>query len=234
MSFHLICVLFSTGKGRCKALMDYQQEEKDELSFVQGENIEILGFVIPGLQWFIGKSVSSGEVGFVPTRSIDADSCSPVWVCLGAQFPSPVLPYLWAALQSQRGSFWHPWWTWKVLGRRNDQEKKSPLISIDALWSLSVFKWRSRTSRPKTLYQGYSVRVWIPSLTKSNHKTPSKSKHWQSGRLLDDFLSLSVREVKTWMCEVHTGKENQRHLLFLYVLVLEGLVRMSRPTYLIS
>ncbi|XP_021085508.2 SH3 domain and tetratricopeptide repeat-containing protein 2 isoform X2 [Mesocricetus auratus] len=66
------------GKGRCKALMDYQQEEKDELSFVQGENIEILGFVIPGLQWFIGKSVSSGEVGFVPTRSIDADSCSPV------------------------------------------------------------------------------------------------------------------------------------------------------------
>ncbi|XP_027258578.2 SH3 domain and tetratricopeptide repeat-containing protein 2 isoform X2 [Cricetulus griseus] len=69
---------YQIGRGRCKALMDYEQEEKDELSFVQGENIEILGFVIPGLQWFIGKSVSSGEVGFVPTRIIDPDSCSPV------------------------------------------------------------------------------------------------------------------------------------------------------------
>lgn len=58
--------------------MDYKQEEKDELSFLQGESIEILGFVIPGLQWFIGKSVTSGKVGFVPTRSIDPDSCSPV------------------------------------------------------------------------------------------------------------------------------------------------------------
>lgn len=58
--------------------MDYKQEEKDELSFLQGESIEILGFVIPGLQWFIGKSVISGEVGFVPTRSIDPDSYSPV------------------------------------------------------------------------------------------------------------------------------------------------------------
>ncbi|KAK7819056.1 hypothetical protein U0070_002368, partial [Myodes glareolus] len=60
--------------------MDYKQEEKDELSFLQGESIEILGFVIPGLQWFIGKSVTSGEVGFVPTRSIDPDSCSPVLI----------------------------------------------------------------------------------------------------------------------------------------------------------
>ncbi|GAB1301796.1 SH3 domain and tetratricopeptide repeat-containing protein 2 [Apodemus speciosus] len=66
------------GRGRCKALMDYEQEERDELCFLQGESIEVIGFVIPGLQWFIGKSMSSGEVGFVPTRSIDLDSCSPV------------------------------------------------------------------------------------------------------------------------------------------------------------
>lgn len=66
------------GRGRCKALMDYEQEERDELCFLQGESIDVIGFVIPGLQWFIGKSVSSGEVGFVPTRSIDLDSCSPM------------------------------------------------------------------------------------------------------------------------------------------------------------
>jgi hypothetical protein len=57
---------------------DYQQKEKGELNFLQGESFEIIGFVIPGLQWFIGKSVSSGEVGFVPTRSIDPDSYSPM------------------------------------------------------------------------------------------------------------------------------------------------------------
>ncbi|XP_010625413.1 SH3 domain and tetratricopeptide repeat-containing protein 2 isoform X2 [Fukomys damarensis] len=69
---------YQIGRGRCKALKDYEQEENDELSFCQGESIEIIGFVIPGLQWFIGKSVSSGAVGFVPTRNIDPDSYSPV------------------------------------------------------------------------------------------------------------------------------------------------------------
>ncbi|XP_073082985.1 SH3 domain and tetratricopeptide repeat-containing protein 2-like isoform X2 [Manis javanica] len=61
------------GRGKCKALRGHEREEKDELNFQQGESIEIIGFVGPGLQWFIGKSVHSGEVGFVPTRSIDPD-----------------------------------------------------------------------------------------------------------------------------------------------------------------
>ncbi|KAM5168050.1 SH3 domain and tetratricopeptide repeat-containing protein 2 isoform 2-T2 [Callospermophilus lateralis] len=69
---------YQMGRGRCKASKDYERKEKDELSFCQGESIEIVGFVIPGLQWFIGKSMSSGEVGFVPTKSIDPDSCSPM------------------------------------------------------------------------------------------------------------------------------------------------------------
>ncbi|XP_006893814.1 PREDICTED: SH3 domain and tetratricopeptide repeat-containing protein 2 [Elephantulus edwardii] len=66
------------GRGKCKALKGYEKKEEDELSFCQGENIEIIGFVIPGLQWFIGKSYSSGEVGFVPTKNIDPDSYSPI------------------------------------------------------------------------------------------------------------------------------------------------------------
>ena len=69
---------FPTGRGKCKAWKEYEREEKDELNFHQGESIEIIGFVIPGLQWFIGKSALSGEVGFVPTRIIDPDSYSPV------------------------------------------------------------------------------------------------------------------------------------------------------------
>ncbi|KAI2539610.1 SH3 domain and tetratricopeptide repeats 2, partial [Homo sapiens] len=69
---------YQIGRGRCKALTGYEPGEKDELNFYQGESIEIIGFVIPGLQWFIGKSTSSGQVGFVPTRNIDPDSYSPI------------------------------------------------------------------------------------------------------------------------------------------------------------
>ncbi|XP_036279800.1 SH3 domain and tetratricopeptide repeat-containing protein 2 isoform X1 [Pipistrellus kuhlii] len=66
------------GRGRCKAWKDYEREEKDELDLRQGESIEIVGFVIPGLRWFIGKSACSGEVGFVLTTNIDPDSYSPM------------------------------------------------------------------------------------------------------------------------------------------------------------
>ncbi|XP_037364885.1 SH3 domain and tetratricopeptide repeat-containing protein 2 isoform X2 [Talpa occidentalis] len=66
------------GRGKCKVWKEYEREEKDELSLHQGESIEIVGFVIPALQWFIGRSVRSGEVGFVPTRNVDPDSYSPM------------------------------------------------------------------------------------------------------------------------------------------------------------
>ncbi|KAI2539608.1 SH3 domain and tetratricopeptide repeats 2, partial [Homo sapiens] len=75
---------YQIGRGRCKALTGYEPGEKDELNFYQGESIEIIGFVIPGLQWFIGKSTSSGQVGFVPTRNIDPDSYSPMTWCVSS------------------------------------------------------------------------------------------------------------------------------------------------------
>ncbi|XP_024432725.2 SH3 domain and tetratricopeptide repeat-containing protein 2 isoform X4 [Desmodus rotundus] len=66
------------GRGKCKAWKGYEREEQDELNFRQGDSIEIIGFVVPGLQWFIGRLTCSGEVGFVPTRNIDPDSYSPM------------------------------------------------------------------------------------------------------------------------------------------------------------
>ncbi|XP_045140732.1 SH3 domain and tetratricopeptide repeat-containing protein 2 isoform X1 [Echinops telfairi] len=69
---------YQIGRGKCKVLKGYDREEEDELSFCRGENLEVIGFIIPGLPWFLGKSTSSGEVGFVPTMNIDPDSYSPV------------------------------------------------------------------------------------------------------------------------------------------------------------
>uniref|UniRef100_A0A8C0BPR8 SH3 domain and tetratricopeptide repeats 2 n=1 Tax=Buteo japonicus TaxID=224669 RepID=A0A8C0BPR8_9AVES len=65
-------------KGRCTATEDHRGAAWDELSFSKGDSIEVIGFFIPGLPWFVGKSVSSGSIGFVPTRYISPDACEPL------------------------------------------------------------------------------------------------------------------------------------------------------------
>ncbi|XP_061857957.1 SH3 domain and tetratricopeptide repeat-containing protein 2 isoform X6 [Colius striatus] len=65
-------------KGRCTATEDHRGAAWDELSFSKGDSIEVIGFFIPGLPWFVGKSLSSGSVGFVPTRSINPEACQPL------------------------------------------------------------------------------------------------------------------------------------------------------------
>ncbi|KAJ7316303.1 hypothetical protein JRQ81_002465 [Phrynocephalus forsythii] len=58
------------GQGRCTAVEDHLGRGWDELSFCKGDLIEVVGFLIPGLQWFIGKSTSTGTVGFVQTKCV--------------------------------------------------------------------------------------------------------------------------------------------------------------------
>uniref|UniRef100_A0A8B9RTH8 SH3 domain and tetratricopeptide repeats 2 n=1 Tax=Accipiter nisus TaxID=211598 RepID=A0A8B9RTH8_9AVES len=65
-------------KGRCTATEDHRGAAWDELSFSKGDSIEVIGFFIPGLPWFVGKSISSGSIGFVPTRYISPEACEPL------------------------------------------------------------------------------------------------------------------------------------------------------------
>uniref|UniRef100_A0A8B9PX44 SH3 domain and tetratricopeptide repeats 2 n=1 Tax=Apteryx owenii TaxID=8824 RepID=A0A8B9PX44_APTOW len=65
-------------KGRCTAKEDHRGGTWDELSFSKGDSIEVFGFLIPGLPWFVGKSLSSGNIGFVPTRCINPEACEPL------------------------------------------------------------------------------------------------------------------------------------------------------------
>ncbi|XP_027574594.1 SH3 domain and tetratricopeptide repeat-containing protein 2 isoform X1 [Pipra filicauda] len=65
-------------KGRCTATEDHRGAAWDELSFSKGDSIEVIGFFIPGLPWFVGKSLSSGSTGFVPTRYISPEACEPL------------------------------------------------------------------------------------------------------------------------------------------------------------
>ncbi|XP_075756358.1 SH3 domain and tetratricopeptide repeat-containing protein 2 isoform X4 [Pelodiscus sinensis] len=69
------------GKGRCTATEDHRGKGWDELSFSKGDSIEIVGFLIPGLQWFVGKSTSSGTIGFVQSKHIAAETREPLGKC---------------------------------------------------------------------------------------------------------------------------------------------------------
>ncbi|NWZ72868.1 S3TC2 protein, partial [Acrocephalus arundinaceus] len=81
-------------KGRCIATKDHRGAAWDELSFSKGDPIETIGFLIPGLPWFVGKSLSTGSVGFVPTRHVNPEACEPLgkgFVFLSEEEKSPVL-----------------------------------------------------------------------------------------------------------------------------------------------
>ncbi|NXF99311.1 S3TC2 protein, partial [Sakesphorus luctuosus] len=81
-------------KGRCTAIEDHRGAAWNELSFSKGDSIEVIGFFIPGLPWFVGKSLSSGSIGFVPTRCISPEACEPLGkglVFLNEEEKSPLL-----------------------------------------------------------------------------------------------------------------------------------------------
>lgn len=63
----------SIGTGTCVATVDYKEGEVDELCFSEGETIQIIGFLLSNLRWFLGKSLSTGLTGFVPVEHMQPD-----------------------------------------------------------------------------------------------------------------------------------------------------------------
>ncbi|NWW80603.1 S3TC2 protein, partial [Climacteris rufus] len=81
-------------RGRCTATRDHRGAAWDELSFSRGDSIEIIGLFIPGLPWFVGKSLSTGSTGFVPARLVNPEACEPLgkgFVFLSEEEKSPLL-----------------------------------------------------------------------------------------------------------------------------------------------
>ncbi|NXR39588.1 S3TC2 protein, partial [Zosterops hypoxanthus] len=81
-------------KGRCVTTKEHRGAAWDELSFSKGDSIEIIGFLLPGLPWFVGKSLSTGSLGFVPTQHVNPKACEPLgkgFVFLSEEEKSPVL-----------------------------------------------------------------------------------------------------------------------------------------------
>uniref|UniRef100_A0A3P8W6L7 SH3 domain and tetratricopeptide repeats 1 n=1 Tax=Cynoglossus semilaevis TaxID=244447 RepID=A0A3P8W6L7_CYNSE len=63
--------------GTCLATVEYDAEGPFELSLAQGNLIVIVGHMISGFDWFIGRKEMTGEVGLVKTSHVKptTDSC---------------------------------------------------------------------------------------------------------------------------------------------------------------
>nr|XP_009489820.1 PREDICTED: SH3 domain and tetratricopeptide repeat-containing protein 1 [Pelecanus crispus] len=59
--------------GSCLAVISYESIVLEEMSFQEGDKIEILGYFIECMEWFLGRHVFTGQVGFVKTNHVKLD-----------------------------------------------------------------------------------------------------------------------------------------------------------------
>ncbi|XP_071412975.1 SH3 domain and tetratricopeptide repeat-containing protein 1 isoform X2 [Pithys albifrons albifrons] len=63
----------SVATGSCLAVMNYASIVSEELSFQEGDKIEILGYFIECMEWFLGRHLLTGQIGFVKTSHVKLD-----------------------------------------------------------------------------------------------------------------------------------------------------------------
>ncbi|KAM5301082.1 SH3 domain and tetratricopeptide repeat-containing protein 2 isoform 1-T1 [Glossophaga mutica] len=195
------------GRGKCKAWKGYEREEQDELNFGQGDSIEIIGFIIPGLQWFIGRLTCSGEVGFVPIRNIDPDSYSPM--NKNSAFFS----------EEERCSLW-------VLGSDRMAENASYLrtlahTDITSVYRLSGFESIQNLPNHLSVSQPEGFREARPGAAWEEHRATSsrRSSSSEDSSLEEEFLSATSDSYHLpepddlddpeLLMDLHTGQEEQ-------------------------
>ncbi|XP_053573091.1 SH3 domain and tetratricopeptide repeat-containing protein 2 isoform X3 [Bombina bombina] len=61
----------SIGQGQCTARENHKAAGWDEISYCRGDAIEVVGFFVPGLKWFVGRCPASGATGFIQTKHVD-------------------------------------------------------------------------------------------------------------------------------------------------------------------
>ncbi|XP_060740738.1 SH3 domain and tetratricopeptide repeat-containing protein 2 isoform X5 [Tachysurus vachellii] len=64
--------------GICIAVVDYYPMVKDELHLSQGDLLEVEGFLISSLNTFIGRHLSSGQIGFVHMAHVRPEDVKPL------------------------------------------------------------------------------------------------------------------------------------------------------------
>ncbi|XP_013034678.1 SH3 domain and tetratricopeptide repeat-containing protein 1 isoform X1 [Anser cygnoides] len=59
--------------GSCLAVMNYESTVPEEIGFQEGDKIEILGYLVECMEWFVGRHLLTGQIGFVKTNYVKLD-----------------------------------------------------------------------------------------------------------------------------------------------------------------
>ncbi|ETE61933.1 SH3 domain and tetratricopeptide repeats-containing protein 1, partial [Ophiophagus hannah] len=59
--------------GFSVAVVSYEAALPDEISFQKGDKIEIIGYFMKCMPWFVGRRLSSGQVGFVQSSCVEPE-----------------------------------------------------------------------------------------------------------------------------------------------------------------
>ncbi|XP_063166514.1 SH3 domain and tetratricopeptide repeat-containing protein 1 [Candoia aspera] len=71
--------------GVSVAVISHESVVPDEITFQKGDEIEIIGYFMKCMPWFVGRHITTGQVGFVPSSAVEPD---------GFMTIVPELPYL--------------------------------------------------------------------------------------------------------------------------------------------
>uniref|UniRef100_A0A8C4ZCA8 SH3 domain and tetratricopeptide repeats 1 n=1 Tax=Gadus morhua TaxID=8049 RepID=A0A8C4ZCA8_GADMO len=60
-----------TARGTCRALTEYHGQGPDELSLAAGERVAVVGRLVSGFEWFLGRAEATGALGLVQTALVE-------------------------------------------------------------------------------------------------------------------------------------------------------------------
>ncbi|XP_059932700.1 SH3 domain and tetratricopeptide repeat-containing protein 1 [Gadus macrocephalus] len=58
-------------RGTCRALAEYHGQGPDELSLTAGERVAVVGRLVSGFEWFLGRAEATGAMGLVQTALVE-------------------------------------------------------------------------------------------------------------------------------------------------------------------
>lgn len=67
------CLPYRPATGLSIAVVSHESAVPDEISFQNGDKIEIIGYFLKCMPWFVGRHLSSGQVGFVQSSCVEPE-----------------------------------------------------------------------------------------------------------------------------------------------------------------
>lgn len=60
--------------GSSVAITGHASAGPEEVVFQEGDRLEIIGYFVKTTQWFVGRQVPMGQIGFVPSTHVKLDT----------------------------------------------------------------------------------------------------------------------------------------------------------------